>query len=449
MTIAFQIRTTKSAKTENEVPVYIRLVDGRDTFFRNRTNLLVRADWWDSKNEEIKKRVVCSEEVRQNVKDEIDKLRTYVRKAYIEDNDKGRIKKGWLDSVLQDYYAGKEREPKKRLKKTDTLECLFDKFLESKGGDFSRAKHYRVLERTLQRYTEYVRLTKPRQSKYVFDVKAITTDDLNNIYDYIVSEHQIVKDYPGILEAHPETRKIRQRGGNTISGIMKTLRAFFNWCENEGHLRRNPFIDFEKGEGERYGTPIYLTKEELKQIYTADFSDNPPLETQRDIFVFQCNVGCRVGDMMRLTKRDVINGSIEYIPNKTIKENAKTVVVPLNTMAKAILEKYKDLPGEQLLPFIASQNYNYAIKDIVKKAGITRLVTTLDPLTRKEVKRPIYEVASSHMARRTFIGNIYKQVKDQHLVSSLTGHSDNSRAFVRYRNIDIDMKQELVNILDD
>ena len=448
MTIAFQIRTTKSAKNENEVPVYIRLVDGRDTFFRNRTNLLVRADWWDPKNEEIKKRVVCSDEVRQNVKDEIDKLRTYVRKAYIEDNDKGRIKKGWLDSVLQDYYAGKEREPRKRLKKADTLENLFDKFLDSKGGDFSRAKHYRVLERTLQRYTEYVRLTQPRQSKYVFDVKAITTEDLNNIYDYIVNEHQIVKDYPGILEAHPETRKIRQRGGNTISGIMKTLRAFFNWCENEGHLRKNPFIDFEKGDGERYGTPIYLTKDELKHIYAADFSDNPSLETQRDIFVFQCNIGCRVGDMMRLTKRDVINGSIEYIPNKTIKENAKTVVVPLNTMAKAILEKYKDLPEEQLLPFIASQNYNYAIKDIVKKAGITRLVTTLDPLTRKEVKRPIYEVASSHMARRTFIGNIYKQVKDQHLVSSLTGHSDNSRAFVRYRNIDIDMKQELVNILD-
>ncbi len=304
------------------------------------------------------------------------------------------------------------------------------------------------MKRTLLRYEEYVRLSQPRQSKYVFDVKAVTTEDVNDIYDYIVNEHQIVKDYPGILEAQPETRTIQERGGNTVTGIIKKLRAFFNWCEKEGLLKKNPFIGFEKGEGEQYGTPIYLTKDELKQIYTADFSDNPSLETQRDIFVFQCNVGCRVGDMMRLTKRDVINGSIEYIPNKTIKENAKTVVVPLNSMAKAILEKYKDLPGERLLPFIASQNYNYAIKDIVKKAGITRLVTTLDPLTRKEVKRPIYEVASSHMARRTFIGNIYKQVKDQHLVSSLTGHSDNSRAFVRYRNIDIDMKQELVNILD-
>ena len=267
-------------------------------------------------------------------------------------------------------------------------------------------------------------------------------------YLWITAFKELVKDYPGILEAYPETRKIQERGGNTVTGIIKKLRAFFNWCEKEGLLKKNPFIGFEKGEGEQYGTPIYLTKDELKQIYAADFSDNPSLETQRDIFVFQCNVGCRVGDMMRLTKRDVINGSIEYIPNKTIKENAKTVVVPLNTMAKAILDKYKDLPGEQLLPFIASQNYNSAIKDIVKKAGITRLVTTLDPLTRKEVKRPINEVASSHMARRTFIGNIYKKVKDQHLVSSLTGHSDNSRAFVRYRNIDIDMKQELVNILD-
>lgn len=214
------------------------------------------------------------------------------------------------------------------------------------------------------------------------------------------------------------------------------------------HIGKNPFIGFEKGEGGRYGTPIYLTKEELKQLYQAEFSDTPSLEVQRDIFVFQCNVGCRVGDMMRLTKRDVINGAIEYIPNKTIKESAKTVVVPLNSMARAIVEKYKDLPGDSLLPFVASQNYNYAIKDALKKAGITRLVTTWNQLTRKEEKCPIYEVASSHMARRTFIGNIYKQVRDQRLVSSLTGHSDGSRAFTRYRNIDREMKQDLVNILD-
>ena len=52
------------------------------------------------------------------------------------------------------------------------------------------------------------------------------------------------------------------------------------------------------------------------------------------------------------------------------------------------------------------------------------------------------------MARRTFIGNIYKLVKDQNLVSALTGHVEGSRAFSRYRTIDIDMKKDLVKILE-
>lgn len=448
MTIVFETRTTKKTREGEQVPLYLRLADGRFYLSHLKVRIMVNPAIWDSSLGAIKKRAICSDEERETVDSEVEKLRTYIRNAYVADKERGRVKKGWLEKALEDYYSGKDRSPKKRVKKGETLESLFDRYLEGRDPKLSRTKHYRVLMRILLRYTEYVRLSQPKQSKYVFDVKSITTEDLNAIYDYIIREYKIVEEYPGILEAQPETRKINQRGGNTITGIMKNFRAFFNWCQKEGYITKNPFNEFEKGDGERYGTPIYLTKEELKQLYAADFSDNPSMEVQRDIFVFQCNVGCRVGDMMRLTKRDVINGAIEYIPNKTIKESAKTVVVPLNSMAKAIVEKYKDLPGDQLLPFVASQNYNYAIKDALKKAGITRLVTTLNQLTRTEEKRPINEVASSHMARRTFIGNIYKQVKDQRLVSSLTGHSDGSRAFTRYRNIDIDMKQDLVNILD-
>ena len=57
-------------------------------------------------------------------------------------------------------------------------------------------------------------------------------------------------------------------------------------------------------------------------------------------------------------------------------------------------------------------------------------------------------IASSHVARRTFIGNIYKLVKDPNLVSALTGHVEGRRAFTRYRTIDIDMKKDLVKILE-
>ena len=120
----------------------------------------------------------------------------------------------------------------------------------------------------------------------------------------------------------------------------------------------------------------------------------------------------------------------------------------MNSKAKTILARYKDYGGAKLFPFISEQKYNVAIKRIFQEVGVDRIVTILDPLTHDEVKRPIYEVASSHLARRTFIGNIYKKVKDPNLVSVLSGHKEGSKAFRRYRDIDEDMKKDLVKLLD-
>jgi integrase len=64
------------------------------------------------------------------------------------------------------------------------------------------------------------------------------------------------------------------------------------------------------------------------------------------------------------------------------------------------------------------------------------------------VKKPLNEIASSHMARRTFIGNMYKKVKDPDLIGSMSGHVEGSKAFARYRTIDDDMKRELVDMIN-
>ena len=76
------------------------------------------------------------------------------------------------------------------------------------------------------------------------------------------------------------------------------------------------------------------------------------------------------------------------------------------------------------------------------------MVTVRNPVTGADEQKPINEIASSHMARRTFIGNLYKKVKDPSLVASLSGHTDGSRAFARYREIDMEMKRELVEMSD-
>ena len=46
-----------------------------------------------------------------------------------------------------------------------------------------------------------------------------------------------------------------------------------------------------------------------------------------------------------MTKLNVVNEAIEYIPKKTKEGNPVTVRVPLNDKAKEILERYKEYEG--------------------------------------------------------------------------------------------------------
>lgn len=152
---------------------------------------------------------------------------------------------------------------------------------------------------------------------------------------------------------------------------------------------------------------------------------------------------------MRLTPANIINGYVEYIASKTKADRSDVIRVPLTQRAKDILEKYKDVEKDgKILPFISSQKYNVAIKKIFKTCGITRIVTVLNPTTGEEEQRPIDEIASSHLARRTFVGNLYKKVKDPNLVGALSGHKEGSRAFARYREIDDDLKKEMIGFIE-
>ena len=113
------------------------------------------------------------------------------------------------------------------------------------------------------------------------------------------------------------------------------------------------------------------------------------------------------------------------------------------------IQFYKQqLESSKQMKAVAEQNYNYAIKDMFAASGLKRLVTVINPTTGEEEKRPLNEIASSHLARRTFIGNLYKKVKDPNLVGALSGHKEGSKAFARYRDIDDEMKNDLIKMLE-
>ena len=446
MTIRFELRTKKKTAEGERVPLHISVSDGRNFRKRQVTKILIDPTWWDAKTADLKKRMLIPESESQTISKEISALRTYIAEAYTIDKEKDRIGPAWLEKTAENYYRGKSLSPKVRKSRKKCFDELFFMFSDGRELSNSRVRHYHVLQRLIHRYEVYVRVSMPRMSRYVFDINEVNVDTLNDLRDYIKNEYLYVEKYPQIMDALPEKRGFLERSENYLHGLFKLIKAFFSWCIKSGYTKNWPFTDFEMPK-EEYGTPIIMTLDEVETLYRTPMPTKV-LEEQRDIFVFQCNVGCRVGDLMSYTKQSVQNGALEYIAAKTLHFSGRTVVVPLNATALEIVEKYKDRPGDSLLPFISEQNYNDNIKAAFTVAGITRLVTELDPVTRKEVKHPLNEIASSHLARRTFAGNIYRQVKDPNLVASLTGHAEGSRAFNRYREIDLGMKQDLVKILE-
>ncbi len=369
-----------------------------------------------------------------------------------ETTPKDRLSKDFLAQQLEIYKNPPVME-EKEIPEKDFYE-VFERFVETRNLSEWRIRHYRVLVRALMRFELYRRAT--GNKRYVIRLDKFSTQDVIDLENFLRNEHKFYKKFPEIYDAIPaDTHSKRKKpkplpkGNNTIVCMFGRLRAFFNWCNDQNISDNKPFSKYTGNKVEHYGTPYYLTIEERDRIADLDLSAVPSLEVQRDIFIFHCLIGCRVSDLMALTPDSIINGAVEYMPQKTRGKCPKVVRVPLNNRAVALIEKYRDADCQgKLFPFISSQKYNVAIKKIFTIAKVDRKVTVLNPTTSKEEKRPLNEIASSHLARRTFVGNLYKKVKDPNLVGSLSGHVEGSKAFARYREIDEEMKKELVGLLE-
>lgn len=229
---------------------------------------------------------------------------------------------------------------------------------------------------------------------------------------------------------------------NTANGFMRKFRAVVRWCYANDTTEVNPFGKYKIKECV-YGTPNYLTIDERDALYNTPMRER--YAVQRDIFVFQCHVGCRVSDLVKLTTDNLDGDFLQYIPTKTKTLRSNVVRVPLSETAKEIIERHKrKCVRNKLLPFISEQKYNDAIKEVLKLAKIDRKVLVRNQHTFGNEAKPLYEIASSHLARRTFMKNVFTATKSERITSSLTGHADGSRAFSRYVDIDDDLKINVI-----
>ena len=452
--MAFEISIGKKKNSVGRVAISLRFRMGK-LDQQTKTNLwispaLIKTEKYiTEKNKEATRLVITSSRNKTQEALNADDVRVRLNMimGYVEERYNAmrghEIPKGWLAMVVDDFY----RQELGNSSAGATFFQLYDEYLAATGienSSHSRQMCYDVQRKSLVRFQNFKRLTQPT---FNLTIEGFGIMVLREYEEFLRNEHIYVYTFPQILKGAPLTLKLRQKSQNAISNRFKYIRSIYNWAIKTGRLNINPMQGFTVAE-EIYGTPFYLTIDERKKLEEFDFSHDPRLGLHRDLFVFHCCVGCRVSDLFSFTRDNIVGNQLHYIARKTKEGRPITIQVPLNSTAQRILDKYKDCGSDKIFPESAYMSYNKDIKRMLKEAGIDRHVVVIDQLTRESVSRPIYEVASTHMARRTFIGNVYKKFKDQNMVSALTGHKPGSAAFVRYREIDDEMKQEMVDAID-
>ena len=385
------------------------------------------------KNVDIK--VVSPLEVQDRYSEQIAAIIERAEKTFT-----GKADSRWMRQVIEDVlYPARAFE-----RNHPNLLARVHEYLEKFDGAERTKEHIVRFERKMTRYHDY-RRDILGETDFTLFVETVTLEQMNAFRDYVVNEYKLRQEHPDFYAPRMLINH-RPLSGTTVINIMNLFCTFLHWCKKMKYSDNEVYVLYGCKEP-TYGDPFFLTSEERNILYDADLSDCPKLAVIRDIFVFHCYVGCRVGDLYRLTRDNIKDGFLEYMPQKTKKCQAKTVRVPLHEKALKILERY-DANADRLFPFRQIHTYNLGIRELLKRCGINRMVTILDTHGYNTVQKPLYEVASSHTARKTFVGNLYRQVPDPNLIASMSGHVEGSRAFSRYRTIDDDMKRRLVEMID-
>lgn len=399
--------------------IRLRLSDGRGVTYYGKTLIEINPLWWNPEKEEIKARMLLPGEFSR---EEINlKVNAAKRQAleYYNANRSAELPGDWITQLL----AGRI----KRSRHGDDVCTLFEKFIKDRSVSAGRRAHLVTLGNDLKRFSLV------NGEVYTPD----TFPDVKQFETFLFDEHELQTLHPLIYQG--KQTKTEQRSANTVTGKLKILAAFFAYLRQKKLTTADP-VPRGSIPAEVYGEPLPLTADELNHLLVFD-GLSPVMARVRDMFCLQCFTGCRVGDFMRLTRSNLKDDMLTYIPSKTARQDPKRVYVPLPEQALAIIERF-GYPDGYLVPRLSltgKTGYNKRLKQLLPLCGIDRAVTVLDPLTRQPVMRMMSELMTTHTARRTFINCNYAETQDPALISKMTGHSENSRAFNRYRTIDQDL----------
>jgi site-specific recombinase XerD len=217
---------------------------------------------------------------------------------------------------------------------------------------------------------------------------------------------------------------------NNVGKYIQVIKTFLTYATENGY-NTNMFFKSKLFRAHKVpGFSIYLTEEEVTDIYQMDLSKSPHLERVRDLFVVGCWTGLRFSDFTAIRAENIEK---DYLQIKTFKTGEK-VVIPIHPIVREVMAKYEGKYPNSLPPAISNQKMNGYLKDIAKEVDCLKVTVETEyqkggmKVTENKIKG---ELVTTHTARRSFATNVFKSGFPAISLMKITGHRT-EKAFLLY-----------------
>ena len=433
--------------------IRLRLIDGRDVTLYHKTGIRAKISDLEKfeANGELRPRVTV---YNKQLKAELNTHFTAMSKAYALMKAKGMD----MTSDVLEKEIDKILNPIVEVR-SSSAETLCERFVrfadESRRDGIIGVERYKMIVGQADKLKRF--LTIKGLSKI-----SVTEFDTNLLLEY----RQFVFDEYLYVEKYPKLYKVEKKRGarrnpdhrasiNTVVYNMKNLQALFNELEKTDEIMKSPFrrLTTEKKRAvmhTMYDSPVFLRQEEFQKVIDTEVPDK--LQGIKDAFILNCCFGCRIGDFSRLSMEKVSVSPegipyIHYIPSKTsgTQETNKEIVTPLIRLAYDIIQRTRFDFGFKITT-AGTSFYNKKVRDLIKACGIDRKVSVYDQEKHDNVYVPLYEEASSKLARKTHV-DMMSKVQVNLYAAGL--HREGSSAVNRYTNMELKDHFALMNVAFD
>jgi integrase len=365
------------------------------------TGETISPTYWNSENQRVRKNYTGSTEINFC----LEKLDEDVKKIYRNLVASGSVRTNEIikEKLLADEYNKK--------KEVVTLFSFVDDYIKSIAS-LRKSSSIVVYKNVIKTLKEYKTFSQKR-----IDFDTISLDFYNDYSNYLITEKKF---------------KV-----NTIGKHFKTLKTFLNEATERGLNTRRDFQSKKFKVVQEDIDSIYLSENEIDQLYKLDLSKKKSFERVRDLFIIGCFTGLRFSDFSQLKPENIENGKIKIRTQKT----NSTVIIPVHPRVDEIMAKYNKMLPEA----ISNQKMNEYLKLIGKDAKLNEKVQKIEFMDGKRKIEFVHkhDLISTHTARRSFATNLFKAGFPAIAIMKITGHKTD-KAFMKYIRITNEQNAELL-----